>query len=103
MITAEEAKRIADNAKLKKRNEAEANVDHYLPTLYEDIKEAANKGQYDITISLGSEISENIYLISDIPISFEFLEKKLNNKGFDVEILKSDYGLGDYMTISWGG
>lgn len=102
MITAEEAKRIADNARLKEQNEAEANVDRYLPTLYEIIKDAASKCQYDITISLGSQISENIYLMSNILISFECLEKKLNNKGFDVEILKSNYGLGDYMTISWG-
>lgn len=105
MITAEEAKRIADDARLKEKSKAEANVDCYLSALYEIIKETANKGQYIKTISLGPEADKNIYLMpyknDVIPISLECLEKKLHNKGFQVKILRSNYGLGDYMSIFW--
>ncbi len=105
MITAEEAKRISDDARLKKKNEAEANVDCYLSALYEIIKEAADKGQYAKTIALGPEVDKNIYLMPNendvIPISLECLEKKLHGMGFQVKTLKSNYDLGDYTTISW--
>lgn len=106
MITAEEAKRITDDAKLKKKSEAEANTNCYLSTLYGIIKDTADKGQYARTIPLGTEIDKGIYLMTNgsdtIPISLEYLEKELHNDGYCVKVLRSNYGLGDYITISWG-
>lgn len=106
MITAEEAKRIANDARLKEQNEAVANADHYLSTLYEVIKDVANRGQYFKTISLGSEISEGVYLMANgndvIPISLEYLKKELNDKGFYAKIFRGFHTFRNYMTISWG-
>lgn len=110
MITAEEAKKIAENQNLKEENEAKVNTDHYLPILNEIIEDTASKGNYTRNIHLGSQIGKDIYIVNfddqiSSPILMSYLIQCLEDKGFKAKLFSytpgySPYGEA-YLTVSW--